>query len=402
MEKFEVVIIGAGISGLTFGHYCKQRGFSTVILEKTSKVGGLVNSAQLDDFWVELGAHTCFNSYGNIINVMQNIDLINKINLRATKKFQFYKHQQIHSIPSQLHFLELFLNAWKLFSSSKENKTVKDYYQPIVGEKNYRDVFQHAFNAVICQNAQNFPAELLFRKKPQNKQVARSFIFPNGIQTLPNTIAQHLECRFEQNIQSIEYFPRSHAERRNKSEYFEIKTEQNNTFQANYLVIATPVNVAGVLLEQAAPEISTLLKEIPMSTVESFAVKVPKDAIKLKPFAGLIGAEEDFYSVVSRDTLPNEKYRGFTFHFKAERLDEQKKLQNISKTLEISEKQIIAKTNKINNLPTLRPEHKDLINNLEKALQNQPLALLGNYFQGVSLEDCASRSVAEFNRLFSH
>jgi len=129
---------------------------------------------------------------------------------------------------------------------------------------------------------------------------------------------------------------------------------------------------------------------------------VPKDAIKLKPFAGLIGAEEDFYSVVSRDTLPNEKYRGFTFHFKAERLDEQKKLQNISKTLEISEKQIIAKTNKINNLPTLRPEHKDLINNLEKALQNQPLALLGNYFQGVSLEDCASRSVAEFNRLFSH
>jgi protoporphyrinogen/coproporphyrinogen III oxidase len=389
MEQVDIVIIGAGISGLTFGHYCKQRGFSTVILEKTAQVGGLVNSAQLDDFWVELGAHTCFNSYGNIINIMQDVDLIDKINLRATKKFQFYKNQQVKSIPSQLYFLELLFNAWKLFSSSKENKTVKEYYQAIVGEKNYHDVFQHAFNAVICQNAQDFPAELLFRKKPQNKQVARSFIFPNGIQTLPNTIAQNLECRFEQNIQTIDFI----------DNLFEIKTQQN-TIQAKYLVIATPVNAAGMLLEKAAPEISTLLKEIPMSTVESFAVKVPKDAIKLKPFAGLIGAEEDFYSVVSRDTLPDEKYRGFTFHFKADRLSEQEKLQKIAKILGISLEQIIAKTNKINELPALNPKHQALIEKIEKALQNQPLAMVGNYFQGVSLEDCASRSFAESNRLF--
>jgi protoporphyrinogen/coproporphyrinogen III oxidase len=390
MEHVDVVIIGAGISGLTFGHYCKKRGLSSVILEKTSHVGGLVNSAQFDDFWVELGAHTCFNSYGHILDIMQDIDLINKINLRATKKFQFYKNQTVCSIPSQLHFFELFLNVWKLFSNSKENKTVKEYYQAIVGENNYHDVFQHAFNAVICQNAQDFPAELLFRKKPQNKQIARSFIFPNGIQTLPNTLAQHLDCYFNKNIQAIDFI----------DSFFEVKTEQHNHFQAKHLVIATPINVAGILLEQVAPRISVLLKEIPISTVESFAVKVPKDAIKLKPFAGLIGAEEDFYSVVSRDTLPDEKYRGFTFHFKAGRLDEIGKLQTIAKVLGISLEQILNKTNKINELPALNPKHKELIENVEKELQNQPLAIIGNYFQGVSLEDCTSRSFAEFNRLF--
>lgn len=389
MEKFDVLIIGAGISGLTFGHYCKQRGLSTIILEKTSHIGGLVNSVQLDNFWAELGAHTCFNSYSHLLAIMQDIDLIHKINLRTTKKFQFYKHQQIHSIPSQLHFFELFLNAWKLFSNSKENKTVKEYYQAIVGEKNYHDVFQHAFNAVICQDAQDFPAELLFRKKPQNKKIARSFIFPHGLQTLPNSIAQHLECRFDQNIQSIDFI----------DNLFEVKTKQN-IFQAKYLVIATPVNVAGILLEKISPNISELLKQIPISTVESFAVKVPKEAIKLNPFAGLIGAEEDFYSVVSRDTLPDEKYRGFTFHFKAGRLDEISKLQTIAKVLGISLEQILNKINKINELPALTPKHKELIEKVEKELQNQPLAIVGNYFQGVSLEDCASRSFAEFKRLW--
>jgi protoporphyrinogen oxidase len=389
MEKVDIVIIGAGISGLSFGHYCKQRGFSSVILEKTSRAGGLVDSVQFEDFWVELGAHTCFNTYGNLLNIMEELALLSSIQPRATKKFKFYKNQQVKSIPSQLHFLELFLHVFNQFVISKKDKTVKEYYQPIVGEKNYHEVFQHAFNAVICQNAQEFPAELLFRKKIKRKTVHRSFIFPHGIQTLPSTIAQHLECRFDQNIQSIDFI----------DNFFEIKTNQN-IVQAKYLVIATPVNMAATLLENISPNISKILKEIPISTVESFAVKVPKDAIKLKPFAGLIGAEEDFYSVVSRDTLPDEKYRGFTFHFKAGHLDEQQKLQKISKVLNISLEQIIDKKNKINMLPTLNPKHKALIEKVDKELQNQPLAIIGNYFQGVSLEDCASRSFAEFNRLF--
>ncbi len=389
MEKVDVLIIGAGISGLTFAHYCKQRGFSTLILEKTSRAGGLVDSVQFDDFWVELGAHTCFNTYGNLLKIMEELALLSSIQPRATKKFQFYKNHTVCSIPSQLHFLELLFHLPKLFTHTKKDKTVKEYYQVIVGEKNYHDVFQHAFNAVICQNAQDFPADLLFRKKPQNKQIARSFIFPNGIQTLPNAIAQHLDCRFDQNIQSIDFI----------DNLFEIKTEQN-VFQSKHLVIATPVNAAGMLLEKAAPEVSTLLKEIPMSAAESFAVKVPKDAVKLKPFAGLIGAEEDFYSAVSRDTLPNEYYRGFTFHFKAGRLNEHEQLQKIAKVLNISSEQILEKSSKINRLPALNPRHQVVIEKIEKALQNQPIAMVGNYFQGVSLEDCASRSFVEFNRLF--
>jgi protoporphyrinogen/coproporphyrinogen III oxidase len=390
MEQVDVLIIGAGISGLTFGHYCKQRNLSNILLEKTDRLGGLIESTQFqNNFWVESGAHTCFNTYGNLLNIMEELALLSSIQPRATKKFQLYKNQQVKSIASQLHFFELFLHVFNQFITTKQGKTVKEYYQPLVGENNYRDVFQHAFNAVICQNAQEFPAELLFRKKLKRKTAHRSFIFPNGIQTLPNTIAQHLDCRFEQQIQHIDF----------NEDLFEVKTNAN-TFQSKYLVIATPVEASAMLLEKPFPTISSALKQIPLSTAESFAVKVPKEIIKLKPFAGLVGVEEDFYSVVSRDTLPNEQFRGFTFHFKAGRLSEEEKLQKVAKILDISEEQILEKSIKINKLPALKLEHGEIIEKTNKLLENQRLAISGNYWNGVSLEDCASRSLAEFNRLF--
>lgn len=390
MEQVEVLIIGAGISGLTFGHYCKQRNLSTVILEKTHRVGGLIESVQFqNNFWVEAGAHTCFNSYGNLLNIMEELGLLFSIQPRATKKFQLYKDQQVKSIASQLHFFELLLNAWKLFSISKQQKTVQSYFQSIVGENNYRDVFQHAFNAVLCQHAQEFPAALLFRKKTKRKTVHRSFIFPNGIQTLPNAIAQPLDCRFAQQIQHIDF----------NDDLFEVNTSTHN-FQAKYLVIATSVKEAATLLEKPFPTISNALQQIPLATVESLAVKVPKEKIKLKPFAGLIGVEEDFYSVVSRDTLPDEQFRGFTFHFKPDRLSEEEKLQKIAKVLKISKEQILEQSLKINKLPALKLKHGKLIEKVNQLLKNQRLAITGNYWNGVSLEDCASRSLAEYQRLF--
>lgn len=389
MEKVDVLIIGAGISGLTFGHYCKQRNLSNIILEKTAHIGGLVDSAQLGDFWVELGAHTCFNTYGNLLNIMEDCDLLSTIQPRATKKFQLYKNQQLKSISSQLHFFELFLHVFNQFLTTKKNKTVKEYYQPLVGENNYRDVFQHAFNAVICQPARDFPAELLFRKKIKRKTVHRSFIFPQGIQTLPNTIAQTLDCRLEQEIQRIDFI----------KDFFEVKTDKK-VFQSKYLVIATPVHVAATLVENMFPEVSSLLKQIPTSSVETMAVKIFKEETDLNLFAGLVGIEEDFYSVVSRDTLPDEQFRGFTFHFKAERLSEQEKLQKIAQLLNITTQDIIQISSKINELPALKLEHGNIIEQINNILQNQRLAITGNYWNGVSLEDCASRSLAEFTRLF--
>ena len=41
MERKTIVIVGAGVSGLTAGIYAEQNGFHAIVLEKNPSVGGL-------------------------------------------------------------------------------------------------------------------------------------------------------------------------------------------------------------------------------------------------------------------------------------------------------------------------------------------------------------------------
>jgi protoporphyrinogen oxidase len=121
----------------------------------------------------------------------------------------------------------------------------------------------------------------------------------------------------------------------------------------------------------------------------------------LKPFAGLVPTNDDFFSAVSRDTVPDEKYRGFTFHFKPEILDKAQKLKKACEVLGINEDQVIESHEKLNIVPSLRLGHKELIQSIEDRLKGTNLFLSGNYFAGLSIEDCVSRSKTEVERMVS-
>ncbi|MGD0283610.1 MAG: FAD/NAD(P)-binding protein, partial [Dissulfurispiraceae bacterium] len=44
MPTYDVIIIGAGISGLSFAHYCGREGMRTLIIEKDAHIGGTIHS----------------------------------------------------------------------------------------------------------------------------------------------------------------------------------------------------------------------------------------------------------------------------------------------------------------------------------------------------------------------
>ena len=76
MDKQDIIIIGAGISGLSLAHYCAKEGLKTLVIEKTERVGGTFHShrfgGEAGDFWLELGAHTGYNSYGNFLGILED------------------------------------------------------------------------------------------------------------------------------------------------------------------------------------------------------------------------------------------------------------------------------------------------------------------------------------------
>ena len=179
MKQFDAIVIGAGISGLSFASYTAAAGLNTVVLEKSNRVGGCFHSHRFEGkaagFWLELGAHTCYNSYGGLLGLMDKYGLMGDILAREKVSFKMLIDNQIRSITSQLSFPELFSSAWRIFSLKKDGESVESYYGRIVGRKNYQRVFAPAFNAVISQRANDFPADMLFNKRPRRKDVIKSF-----------------------------------------------------------------------------------------------------------------------------------------------------------------------------------------------------------------------------------
>ncbi len=123
--------------------------------------------------------------------------------------------------------------------------------------------------------------------------------------------------------------------------------------------------------------------------------------LSLPPVAGLLGRGEPFYSMVSRDTVPDAHWRGFTFHFRPGVLGEEQKLERVAQVLGIDQALLESGNvvSKLNQLPALRVGHGERAKELNQALAGHRLALVGNYFSGVAIEDCVTRSRTEFERL---
>ena len=393
VNSYDLIIVGAGISGLSMAHYGAQRGWRVVVLEQADRIGGSLDSHRPrgTGFWLELGAHSGFNSYGHLLGILEERGCLDQLCDRARVPFQVLADGRLQSVFSRLHWLELLLSLPRLLTTRKPGKSVSEYYRNVLGSSNYAGLFGPAFNAVICQQADDFPADILFSPKPRRKDVRRSFTFPDGLQTLANILAKRDDSGIQtgQSVQALQY----------ADGIFTLTTAAGLIYRTRAVCLATPVAAAADLLGEAFPALSRLLRTIATVTVESLGVVVRREAVSLPPLAGIIARDDSFFSVVSRDTVPDPTYRGFTFHFKPGLLDETGKLQRIGEVLGVGRDRLEDVAGKTNRLPALRVGHQELVREIDSHLIGIPLALTGNYFTGVSLEDCVTRSLMEFRRL---
>jgi protoporphyrinogen oxidase len=373
-----------------------RAGSKILLLEQDRRPGGCLHShrftGELDGFWLELGAHSAFNSYGNLLALLESAGALDRLQRRAKVGFRLYADGAVRSIVSQLYFSELLLAPFRLLGLSKTGRSVTDYFGHIVGPHNYAAVFEPAFSAVICQPAGEFPADSLFNARPRRKDVPRGFTLSGGLQTLAEILAEQPGVRIE--------FGQPVQEVWREDDALIVRTERDD-YTARSLCLATPVAVAAHLLQTGFPALAERLAEISTAEVETVGIAVPQSALKLPPVAGLIGRNQAFYSAVSRDTVPDKRYRGFTFHFRPGLLDGAGQRDCIARTLDLP-REALATTNvvsKTNQLPALRVGHGERTRDVDRMLAGTRLALTGNYFTGVAIEDCVIRSRQEWVRL---
>ena len=135
-----IVIIGAGISGLTLAYELEKANKPYILLESSSRTGGYIHTVKMKDYLLEVGPNsilidTAFNNFLTELNLTSSIEEALSVN----KNRFIYKNARVVKIPSgplSLLFSSFFSFQTKkvivkeFFNTSKtiENESVYDFF----------------------------------------------------------------------------------------------------------------------------------------------------------------------------------------------------------------------------------------------------------------------------------
>lgn len=100
----EIVILGAGLTGLTIGYYLKKKGRDFVIIEKKDEPGGVIGTAEEDGFVYETGPNTGVLSTPEIVDLFEELSpecIVEKAGSGAGKRY-ILKNGRWTPLPSGL------------------------------------------------------------------------------------------------------------------------------------------------------------------------------------------------------------------------------------------------------------------------------------------------------------
>jgi protoporphyrinogen oxidase len=394
---YDCVVVGGGISGVSFAYYLSKAGKSVLLLDNKAKAGGQIQTEPADvnpDYWFEMGAHTCYNSYAHLVSIIIEEGLGDLVQPLLKHGYAVYSQDKIKTIFSELSVLQMLPACFKYFFSRKNGKTVKEYFRPMVGGKNYNNLFRYAFSAVICQPADDYPAEIFLKKRnTKDKTFPRKFTFKQGMSSFIDSILS--KCNIE-SVQSSEIVTINR-----ENDIFIIETKDGQRYPSRNVSLATSPQTSSMLLSNVEPEVSILLSTISSFQSESLNVIISKDRLNIKETAGIIALSDKFMSAVSRDLISDERLRSFTFHFEKSKLQLPEQINLICNVLGIRSSDIMEQKFSEHTLPALRLQDRNIEKNIDNLLKHKSVFLTGNYFKGLSIEDCVTRSKREAERFLN-
>ena len=400
MAQADVVVVGGGIAGMALAFKAQQAGKRVLVLERERHLGGCLRSERAGDFWYELGGHTVYNSYGAFLDVLVGAGLGNTLVERGPARARFgmlkdgkYRWLTPPKVLMLLNPFEAALHAPLGLLRKKAGRTVGEYYAGVVGRGNFARVLSPFLAAVPSQSADGFPMEgdgSLFKKRPRREEFPRSFGIPGGLQTVCDAVGRLPQVQVETGVEVAGLVRRDGA--------FEVTARDGRTFRAPLAALAVPPDAAARLLEAELPGVATTLRRIKTLTVDSMGVVLPRAKAWMPECAFLVPVGDTVRSVVTRDPFPDPERRAFAFHFQGG-LPRAQRLQRMADILRLPVEELgeVAENRVV--LPSPERDHAAVVAELDRGLAGAGLALTGNYFGGLAIEDCVLRSFAEWARV---
>ena len=399
MSRHDVVVVGSGISGLTFAFAAARAGRSVLVLEKGEKAGGCLSTHRAGSgYWFELGAHTCYNSYVGFTKLVDECGLRDAVLPRAKTHLRFLDGERL--VPGSNLGVLLRLFSWpeaavslpRMIGAKKEGKTVEEFYGRIVGRRNYAKVLGPMLSAVPSQSADGFPAGMLFKMRDTRRQdFPRSFTLAGGLQAATDALGRR------EGVAVLTGSAATAIEANGNG--FSVATESGERHEAGVVAVATPPAAAGALLGGAAPGVATQATRVREAVVETLGVVARASKVERIPVSMFLVPKRDvFHSVVTRDSVPDAEWRSFSFHFRPG-LSPDQRVERATHVLGLGKDDFEEVAAKRTVLPSPALGHEAIVAEIDRLSAGRRLCVLGNWFAGLSIEDCVDRSLAEWKRV---
>lgn len=148
MRSEKILILGAGLAGLTTAFFLKRQGIKSILFEQNAKVGGLCNSCKKKGFVFDYSGHLLHFRDPNIRNLVKDW-LGANLNYHKRRAFVFFNNNFIpYPFQSNLKFLPKDLSEVCL----KDFLSVKKSYSIHNNGDNFLNWMRKNFGDGICDN----------------------------------------------------------------------------------------------------------------------------------------------------------------------------------------------------------------------------------------------------------
>ncbi len=438
---YNYIIIGGGISGLSAGYSLKKKKKNFLLLEKNSRLGGVIHSEKIEGFTIEKGANTVLIRNHETLQMFKDLRLLEKLKLPFPNSNIRYIINNGSLIPLPTGFKSIFFHPITPFTKLLKWAFQDFFAKPIPKDVNVKEFFTNRFDKSLYENLvfpmvsgifagnpenmsfqYNFPKIYEYVQKygsilkgfknsaqPKISQEDKAFwnkmfSFENGLETL----IHHLETFLEEHIQK-----NTQVTKIEKRENGWVVYTNNQVFETENLILSVPANVASHFLKDLDENLSKQLSEIVYHPLWVLHFQCPTNAFPqlLKGF-GFLKSEKEKLNLLgcifSSKIFPHVSPEGHELltvmvggatqtHLVNEKLEElvPKVQKDLGYHLFLKQEPSLLHHQKWEHAI---PEYSMNYHELEKALQNfknqnPNIKILSNFWGGIGVPDCIEKGV---------
>jgi oxygen-dependent protoporphyrinogen oxidase len=449
----KIIVLGAGISGLTAAYLLDKEGFDVTVIEKKNEIGGSIETVFEKGYLFDRGPNSALETTPLIEQIVNDLNLSDQFvyaNRKGNKRY-ILRNDVLHPLPmNPKSFIQsrLFSRRGKLrlFAEIFIGRSKDGYYQSIaefVKRRLGQEFLDYAINpfvaGVYAGNPEDLSVKSAFPKlyaleekygglikgtiksikerknRPEkSKQDAKMYSFNDGMQIFPKAIADYLGGKVHLNseVSSIEKITSGY-----KINYS--NSANTSSMNCDFIVSTIPAYSASILFGAIDNVLAEHLNKIyyPPVLVLYLAYEIKDIGQPLDGFGFLIPAKEkkSFLGAIWSSVLfPNragENKASFTLFIGGARnpdvLNDDKellikKVRNEFETLMRIVGEPVYVSHKL--WPKAIPqynlgyiEHENYFDKFEK--ENPGILIAGNYREGISVGDCIKNSEKILNKI---